>query len=99
MSTPVGYSGTPLPSTLGIAADSRVLVVAAPGGFALGPLPDGVRLHSRPGTAPYDVVLAFCLNLAALLRRLEPLAGADHPERRAVDLLAEEVRRAGHRPD
>jgi hypothetical protein len=79
MSTAVGYSGTPLPKKLGIAVGSRVLVVAAPGGFALGPLPDGVRLHSRPGPAPYDVVLAFCLDLAALLRRFEPLAGRITP--------------------
>src|SRR5262249_59981465 len=39
----------------------------------------GVRRHGRRGRALYDVVLAFCLNLATLLRRFEPLAGRITP--------------------
>ena len=53
-----GYAGTPLPRKLGIAAGQRVLVVAAPGGFDLGPLP-GVDLDRRAGRSAYDVILAF----------------------------------------
>jgi hypothetical protein len=55
-----GYSGTPLPRKLGVKPESRVLVVAAPPGFALDPLPAGAIVHTRAGGASYDVVLAFC---------------------------------------
>ena len=74
MTSTVGYSGTPLPRKLGIKAGSRVLVVGAPDGFSLGELPTDVVLHSRPGAGPYDVVLAFCPDSAALHRRFAPLA-------------------------
>jgi hypothetical protein len=74
MTSAVGYSGTALPRKLGIKAASRVLVVDAPEGFALDGLPRGVVLHQRAGTAPYDVVVAFCPDLAALRRRFAPLA-------------------------
>lgn len=89
MSTQVGYSGTPLPRKLGITAGRRVLLVAAPDGFVLEPLPDGVELQREAGVGaeargrggscgpagePYDVVLAFCPDLATLLDRFEPLA-------------------------
>jgi hypothetical protein len=66
-----GYSGTPLPKKLGVKDGSRVLVVGAPDGFAL----DGVTLHTRAGRDPYDVILAFCPDLATLRRRFAPLAG------------------------
>jgi len=81
-----GYSGTPLPRKLGIVAGRRVLLVAAPDGFALGPLPAGVELHRQAGTAgagggePYDVVLAFCPDLAALLACFEVLARRIPPD-------------------
>jgi hypothetical protein len=69
-----GYSGTPLPRKLGVKPDSRVLVVAAPPGFELGPhLPPDVVLHRRPGTATYDVVLAFCPDRARLDKRFPVL--------------------------
>jgi hypothetical protein len=82
MSTQVGYSGTPLPRKLGIAAGRRVLLVRAPAGFDLGPLPDGVELHHEPAgddapgdrSEPYDVVLAFCPDLAAVRDHFAPLA-------------------------
>jgi hypothetical protein len=51
----IGYSGTPLPQKLGIKAESRVLTLGAPPGFALA----GVTPHVRAGKGPYDVVLAF----------------------------------------
>ncbi|GAB3590269.1 DUF3052 family protein [Angustibacter peucedani] len=59
MSSPTGYSGTPLATKLGIKAGSRVLLDGAPPRFDLGLLPDDVTLHFRAGRDPYDVVLAF----------------------------------------
>jgi hypothetical protein len=72
MADDVGYSGTPLPRKLGIAPGHRVLLVAAPDDFDLGPLP-GVEVHRRAGRAPYDVVLAFTTDRRTLIRRLPGL--------------------------
>ncbi len=69
MSRPAGYSGTPLPRKLGIAAGTRTLLDGAPDGFALDPLPDGVTVHRRLGAEPYDVIVVFCPDLETLLRR------------------------------
>lgn len=46
MSTPAGYSGTPLAQKLGIKPGDRVKTTAAPPDYAdlVAPLPDGVRL-------------------------------------------------------
>ena len=79
-----GYSGTPLPRKLGIKAGHRVLLLAAPGGFAegtLGALPDGVALRTTArGRA--DVIVSFHDRRAELARRMprlrelmEPAAG------------------------
>jgi hypothetical protein len=73
MTASAGYSGSPLPVKLGIRAGHRVLLAGAPDGFELGPVPDRVVLHSRAGRQPYDVILAFCLDLATLERRFVPL--------------------------
>lgn len=73
MSSPVGYSGRPLAAKLGVEPESRVLLVGAPDGFELAP-PAGALVHTRPGRDPYDVVLAFCPDLAALRRRFAPLS-------------------------
>jgi hypothetical protein len=70
VTTPAGYSGTPLERKLGIKPASRVLLDAAPPGFAL---PAAV-LHRRPALGKYDVILAFCPDLATLRRRFAPLA-------------------------
>jgi hypothetical protein len=72
-SSTAGYSGTPLPRKLGIRPGHRVLLVGAPRGFDLGPLPD-VALHRRPGRSPYDVVLAFVPDVRALDARFPGLA-------------------------
>lgn len=68
-----GYSGTPLPTKLGIAPGSRVLLAGAPDGFedVLGDLP-GVELHRRAGRSPYDVVLAFAPDQRSLVQRFAP---------------------------
>ena len=58
-----GYSGTPLPRKLGVRPDSRVLVLNAPAGFD-----PGAPFHRRAGRDPYDVVLLFCADIAALHR-------------------------------
>ena len=69
MTAPVGYSGKPLAAKLGVRDGSRVLLVGAPAGFDLA-APAGAVVRSRPGPAsPYDVVLAFCPDRAALRRR------------------------------
>jgi hypothetical protein len=74
VTSPFGYSATPLPRKLGIKPGSRVLLVGAPDGFDLGELPAGVVLHARPGRMPYDVGLAFCPDRDSLRRRFGPLA-------------------------
>ena len=66
MSTPAGYSGTPLPRKLGIDAGHTVLLSGAPAGFDLGELPDRVTVHRRRSSKRYDVVLGFCPDLASL---------------------------------
>jgi hypothetical protein len=71
---PAGYSGTPLPSKLGVRAGSRVLLVDPPAGFDLRPLPPEATVHRRPGRSAYDVVLVFCADSAGLHRRFRPLA-------------------------
>lgn len=67
-----GYSGTPLPRKLGIASGHRVLLAGAPPEFDLGTLPDGVVLHRRATGQRYDVILAFCADLATLQYRFDP---------------------------
>jgi hypothetical protein len=69
VSRPAGYSGTPLPKKLGITEGTRTLLDGAPAAFSLGPLPPGAVVNRRAGADPYDVVLAFCPDLAALVRR------------------------------
>ncbi|MCW2498672.1 MAG: hypothetical protein JWN87_348 [Frankiales bacterium] len=67
--TTAGYSGTPLTAKLGIQTGSRVLLDGAPAGFDLGPLPAGVTVQGRAGSAPYDVGVLFCPDRARLVRR------------------------------
>ncbi|KPM55373.1 DUF3052 domain-containing protein [Frankia sp. CcI49] len=60
-----GYSGTPLARKLGVRADSRLVLAAAPPGWTVPDLPGGVEYSSVarlddlvPG--PVDVCVAFC---------------------------------------
>ena len=79
MST-AGYSGTPLPRKLGIAAGTRMAWLRAPGGFGdlLGDLPDDVRLKAR-ATAPVDLVVQFVTRRSQLERELPRLREAVRP--------------------
>ena len=72
--TTAGYSGTPLHRKLGIKLDNRVLIAAAPVGFALDAVPPGAVVHSRAAGSSYDVVLAFCPDRRRLEQRFGSLA-------------------------
>ncbi|MDX6266954.1 MAG: hypothetical protein QOD70_1694 [Frankiales bacterium] len=74
MTSPTGYSGTPLPQKLGIKAGARVLLDGAPDGFDLGPLPDGVTLSSRAASS-YDLAVVFVRDSGRLAKRWD----AVHP--------------------
>ena len=76
-----GYSGTPLPTKLGIKQGSTVAFTGAPPEFgaALGELPDAVTVKGR-AVAPLDVAVAFFTRRAALERRLASLSRAIHPD-------------------
>lgn len=75
-----GYSGTPLPTKLGITAGARVAIVRAPDGFedTLEPLPDGVRLRNQ-ARGEQDVIVFFVTRRAELDRRFPVLARALQP--------------------
>ena len=75
MTQTAGYSGTPLPKKLGIKTGHTVLFIDAPEGFDPQPMPEGVVIDRRAGDGPYDVILAFVPDRAALTRNL-----ADQPE-------------------
>jgi hypothetical protein len=74
----LGYSGTPLPTKLGIKAGHRVILAGAPPTFELGGMPEDVEVdasHAAGGDLQgelhherYDVVLGFCPDRATLLR-------------------------------
>jgi hypothetical protein len=72
------YSATPLARKLGIREGSRVLVVGAPSGFSLGPVPTGASF-ARSARGPLDVVLVFTTTLADLRRRFPTAVRALDP--------------------
>jgi hypothetical protein len=69
------YSGTPLPTKLGIRAGSKVRLVNAPPGFRalLTPLPDGAKVSDRATTA-LDISVLFATRQAELIRWFDTLA-------------------------
>jgi hypothetical protein len=73
-----GYSGTPLPKKLGIKPGHRLLVLAAPDGFALGDLPEGVTI-GRQARGKADVIVSFHTERAELTRRMPTLRDAMEP--------------------
>lgn len=66
-----GYSGTPLPQKLGIKPGSSVLLRLAPPSFEalLTPRPAAAKL-ARAGRGPFDVIVLFAKNQAALVHEL-----------------------------
>jgi len=74
------YSGTPLPKKLGIREGARVYLGGAPEGFdtVLGPLPTGVELLGRAGSA-LDVILLFVTHERDLRSRFAKLAAGLEP--------------------
>ena len=75
------YSATPLARKLGVREGSRVLIVGAPDGFSLGPLPTAVEM-ARAARGRLDVALAFVRTLADLRRRFPGLVRALDPNGR-----------------
>ena len=67
-----GYSGTPLAKKLGIKPGTRLALDAAPPGWAVPELPDGVVAATDAERA--DVVVAFFREAAELPERLPALA-------------------------
>ena len=72
------YSSTPLSRKLGIREGSRVLILGAPSGFSLGPVPSGTSF-ARSARGPLDVVLLFTRTLADLRRRFPSAVRALDP--------------------
>jgi hypothetical protein len=72
-----GYSGTPLPTKLGIREGHRVALVHAPTGYprVLGQLPPDVELRrDLRGRTPFDVLLGFFTRRQMLEREFDRLA-------------------------
>lgn len=72
-----GYSGTPLAKKLGIKPGHRLALVAAPVGWAVPALPEGVEVGAAEGA---DVVLAFFRAFADLDAGIEGLGRAIFPD-------------------
>jgi hypothetical protein len=102
------YSTTPLWRKLGIQEGAEIAFVGSPPGFreALGELPHGVRLHSRP-RGELDLVVFFTAQRSDLERRfgdlMDPLTQAGGlwvawPKKSSAidsDLSFEDVQRVG----
>lgn len=75
-----GYSGTPLPKKLGIAAGHRVLFINEPPNFRqlLGELPEGIVEAGR-ARAPIDLIVFFAGSNGEMLERLPKLASSLAP--------------------
>jgi hypothetical protein len=72
-----GYSGTPLPTKLGIKPGQRLVLLGAPDGFEL-ELPDGVGVRRRAG-GKADVIVSFHTSRAQLEARLPALRAMMEP--------------------
>lgn len=74
MTTPAGYSGTPLAKKLGIVAGSTILTRHAPDNYTqcLAPLPAGISFGKKL-SAKTDIVHVFCDRKHILQQELETL--------------------------
>ncbi len=74
MSTPAGYSGTPLPAKLGIKPGHSVALIGAPPGFTglLGDLP-GTELHDGLPAGELDVIVFFTTSRAEYAAEFDTL--------------------------
>ena len=82
MAAPVaGYSGTPLPTKLGLKEGGTMVLLNAPAGIEqwLVPLPAGARLAAKPG-AINDLVVLFCQDTAALKKSLATVSKKLHAD-------------------
>jgi hypothetical protein len=79
--TTTGYSGTPLAKKLGIRANSRLYLQAAPADYGklVAPLPAGVRTVSRID-ATTDIIHLFATRRAALRTLLRDTLNAMRPD-------------------
>jgi hypothetical protein len=77
-----GYSNKPLIAKLGIKSGARLLLLAAPPGYAktLGPLPKGV-VQAKTLVGVFDFIQFFTTRRADLERRFAGLARALEPAR------------------
>ncbi len=75
MSTPAGYSGTPLPAKLGIRPGYTVALVGAPDGFnrLLGDLPGTELFAGLPAGEKLDVIVFFTTSRAEYEAELDTL--------------------------
>jgi hypothetical protein len=83
MTSPAGYSGTPLPQKLGIKPGMRVALLHAPDGIdaTLGALPDGVRLqHRLRRSQMVDLIVAFVTERDHLARNIAWLVSTLPPD-------------------
>jgi hypothetical protein len=69
---PAGYSGAPLARKLGLKPGHRVVLEAAPAGWAIPDPPDEVELERDAGGSA-DVIVAFFSEAAELVERLPDL--------------------------
>lgn len=74
-----GYSGTPLAQKLGIKPGHSIALLAAPDGFSVEGLPDGVEVRTQ-ARGPLDVIVSFHTRRADLARRLPALLRALPPD-------------------
>ena len=68
-----GYSGTPLPTKLGIKEGHKVVLVGAPTGFDLGTLPTAATLTKRATGKEYDVLVVFVKKRDDLVKQIASL--------------------------
>ena len=81
VSTDSGYSGTPLPTKLGIREGDVVCVINAPGSARelIAPLPPGATFGSSPDSA--EVVVLFVTERRSLAEQIDGLGQAVFPDR------------------